>query len=79
MITLTSDKHAIVKANFSIEDSVHQGHEQSTPCQETHLGGFAPLRKVIRNIIGMCGAMGQSSASQKAIYPHLAAIVRRPV
>jgi hypothetical protein len=36
--TLTSDKNALVKAAFSIRDSVHQGFGQSTPHHVSLLG-----------------------------------------
>jgi hypothetical protein len=40
MITLTSDKFALVKAGFSIRDPVHQEPWRSTPRQIAHPRGF---------------------------------------
>jgi hypothetical protein len=57
MTTLTSDKHALIKAGFSNEDSVHQGLGQLTSRQEAHPGGFASLRKAVRNSADLRGAM----------------------
>jgi hypothetical protein len=42
MITLTSDKFALVKAGFSIRDLIHQVPGRSTPRQIAHPRGFAP-------------------------------------
>jgi hypothetical protein len=47
MITLTLDKHALVKADFSMKDSVQQGPILSTSHQISHLGGFAPPGKAL--------------------------------
>jgi hypothetical protein len=62
MITLTSDKHALVKAGFSIRDLVHQGPGQLTPHQEAHLRGFTPPGKAVGKSASLCGLMGWNSA-----------------
>jgi hypothetical protein len=77
MITLTSDKHALLKAGFSISDSEHQGPRWSTPRQETDPRGFTPPGKAIKTSVGLCGVMGRNSACQKALYMRLLATVRR--
>jgi hypothetical protein len=45
MATLTSDKLASIKMEFSIKDLVYYGSGRSTPKQIVHLGGFAPPKK----------------------------------
>jgi hypothetical protein len=47
MITLISDKFALVKVGFSISDPVHQGRRRSTLRQMAHLGDFASPGKVV--------------------------------
>jgi hypothetical protein len=79
MITLTLDKHAMLKADFFMKDSDHQGPRRSTPQHEAHPGGFTTPRKVIENNTSLHGAMVQNCSHQKALYPRLLATVRRPV
>jgi hypothetical protein len=45
MITLTSDKFALVKAGFSIRDPIHQGPGWPTPRQIAHPRGFSMLKR----------------------------------
>jgi hypothetical protein len=45
MITLSSDKLALIRTWFSMKDLVHQGPERSTPEQVIYPGAFTPLRK----------------------------------
>jgi hypothetical protein len=47
MITLTSDKSALVKAGFSIRGLIYQGLRWSTPWQMDHPGVFATPGKVV--------------------------------
>jgi hypothetical protein len=47
MITLTSDKFALVKASFSIRGPVHHRSGRSTPGQIACPRGFAPSGKVV--------------------------------
>jgi hypothetical protein len=75
IITLTSNKHAIVKVNFFIRDSIYQEPRQSTSHPEARPRGFIPLEKAIKNSADLCGVMGQNNARQKALYPYLSAIV----
>jgi hypothetical protein len=79
MITLTLDKIAPVKAGFSIKDLVHQGPRQSTLRQIVRPEGFAPSRKEVQGYADLYSRMGRDETSQEALYPHLSAIVHRPV
>jgi hypothetical protein len=47
MVTLTSDKFTLVKADFSIRESIHQEPERSTPQLMARPEGFTPTRKVV--------------------------------
>jgi hypothetical protein len=66
MITLTLDKHALVKASFSIYDSVSQVLRRSTPHQISRPRGFAPPRKgaTIHYIV-----TGQGNTYQETLTP----------
>jgi hypothetical protein len=77
MITLTQDKDTLVKVDFSIRDTVHQGPERSTPHQVTWPGDITPLGKVDESSIDPRGTMGWNIAYRKALYPCLSATVRR--
>jgi hypothetical protein len=50
LITLTLDKHALVKAGFSMKESVHQGPGRSTPCQISCPRGFTPPERWYRQL-----------------------------
>jgi hypothetical protein len=79
MFTLTSNKLTLIRARFSIKDPIHQRLERSTPKQIICPRGFAPLRKAAQRRASLYCATWQDNACQKALYPHLSAIVHRPV
>jgi hypothetical protein len=79
MITLTSDKHALIEAGFSIRDPVQQGLGQSTPHHVSRLGGFTPTRKAFSHRATHCSMTGHDGTYQEALYPRLLATVRRTV
>jgi hypothetical protein len=45
--TMMLDKHALVKASFSMKDLIHQAPERSIPHQISSPEGFAPPEKVL--------------------------------
>jgi hypothetical protein len=47
MITLMLDKHTLVKAGFSMKDSVHRGLGWSTPHQVSWPGDFTPPERML--------------------------------
>jgi hypothetical protein len=67
MITLTSDKHTLVKADFSMKDSVQQEPSKTTPHHVHHSGGFTPPRKVFSHRIAHCSMMGCDGTCQGAL------------
>jgi hypothetical protein len=79
MITLTLDKHTLIKADFSIRDSIHQGSGQSTPHRISRFGGFTPPEKAFSSRATPYSATGWDNASPEALYPCLSATLPRIV
>jgi hypothetical protein len=78
MITLTLDKHDLVKAGFSMKDLVQQGPGWSTSCQIPHLGGLAPP-PLWKGATTHGSVMGLGNASREALDPRLIAAERMTV
>jgi hypothetical protein len=62
MITLASDKLALIKVGFSVKDQVHQGPKQSTSRQIVYFEEFAAPRKVVQGHVGLYSAIGRDRA-----------------
>jgi hypothetical protein len=71
MLTLTLDKLASIRLEFSMNDPVHQGPRWSTPKQIIYPGAFAVPEKAAYARTGVYSATGWDSTYQKALYPHL--------
>jgi hypothetical protein len=79
MIILASDNHALVKAGFTIRDSVQQGFGQSTPHHVSHPRGFSPPEKAFSPRTIHCILMGHDNICQGDLYLRLTASIRRMV
>jgi hypothetical protein len=79
MISLISDKLTLVKAGFSIKDSVHQGPKQSNTKVECPSRGFRTPKKAVQGHVGLYSTMGWDDAYQNALYPSLSATICRLV
>jgi hypothetical protein len=79
MIALTSDKLTPISAGFPMKDAVRLGPEWPTAKQITSLQGLAPPKNIVQDHTSQYGAMKRVGACQGPLYPHLSAIVYRPV
>jgi hypothetical protein len=77
MITLTPDKFDLLKAGFSVRDTVDQGPRRSTLRQIVHPEGLAPPRKAVYGRADLYSTIGWDDACQRAMYPLLSAVVHR--
>jgi hypothetical protein len=79
VITLKSDKDALVKAGFSMRDSVQHGPQRSTPNHLSRPRGFLPLRKAFSCHAAYYSMMGHDDIYQGALLPRLSDTVHRMV
>jgi hypothetical protein len=78
-ITLTPDKHALVKAGISTRNLVQQGPKHSTPRHISHRGGFSLPEKALSHRAAHYNVTGRDGTYQGALPLCLSATVRRTV